>query len=147
MFANRERQNAIENCCFVIFFTIPLSVQHVKPKVTWLFLTKMFVYTYTYILGIALTDLHCFSTLRLKFRDTDIMYWNGNFNFKVIRCLWKMLQQKIHFWHFINIFFLRPCSKSPFVTAKVWWEISTNNILDKSLFTSVNIIVFSQKSP
>ena len=37
-------------------------------------------------LGIALMDLHC---LRLKFRDTDteLKYWNENFNFKVIRCL------------------------------------------------------------
>ena len=28
------------------------------------------------VLGLALTDLRCFRTLRLKIRDTDIMYWN-----------------------------------------------------------------------
>ena len=27
-------------------------------------------------LGLALTDLRCFRTLRLKIRDPDIMYWN-----------------------------------------------------------------------
>ena len=59
-----------------------------------------------YQVGLALTDLRCFRTLRLKIRDPDIMYWNWNFNLKVIQCLWIMLEQKIHLWHFRNIFVL-----------------------------------------
>ena len=39
------------------------------------------------LLGLALTDLRCFSILRLKILNTKIQYWNGNFNLKVIQCL------------------------------------------------------------
>ena len=90
---------------------VNLVAKHLLKEDIWICTFTRFMKTTKTIslcqaIGIALTDLHCFSTLRLKFSDTDIMYWNGNFNFKVIRCLWKMLQQKIHFWPFINIFVL-----------------------------------------
>ena len=88
----------------------PFNSLEIYGALFWAIKPVPYMLTYIYCdwlpLGIALTDLHCFRTLRLKIRDTDIMYWNGNFNFKVIRCLWKKLQQKIHFWHFINIFVL-----------------------------------------